>query len=83
MPTCCCSKKGEPLPLDGSTPDVEQVIRKARFKSREAWLDKDGKRFVPEEYFNVGGNTKWYEAALLRVPCTRRGCFRSTCGEAG
>lgn len=59
-------EKGEPLPLDGSTLDVEQVIRKARFKSREAWLDKDGKRFVPEEYFNVGGKTKWYGAALLR-----------------
>ena len=59
-------EKGEPLPRDGSTLDVEQVIRKGRFKSDEVWLDKDGNRFAPEETFNLGGKTKWYGAALLR-----------------
>lgn len=51
-------EKGEALPTDGSTLDVEQVIRQARFKSREVWLNKNGKPFAPEEYFNVGGKTK-------------------------
>jgi choline dehydrogenase-like flavoprotein len=59
-------EKGKPLPRDGSTLDVEQVIRAGRFKSHEPWLDKDGRRFAPEEYFNLGGKTKWYGAALLR-----------------
>jgi choline dehydrogenase-like flavoprotein len=59
-------EKGNPLPRDGSTLDVEQVIRAGRFKSHEPWLDKDGRRFAPEEYFNLGGKTKWYGAALLR-----------------
>jgi choline dehydrogenase-like flavoprotein len=59
-------EKGRPLPRDGSTLDVEQVIRAGSFKSHEPWLDKDGRRFAPEEYFNLGGKTKWYGAALLR-----------------
>jgi len=59
-------EKGEPLPRDGSTLDVEQVIRAGRFKSHEPWLDAHGRRFAPEEYFNLGGKTKWYGAALLR-----------------
>ena len=59
-------EKGNALPRDGSTLDVEQVIRTGHFKSHEPWLDKDGRRFAPEEYFNLGGKTKWYGAALLR-----------------
>jgi choline dehydrogenase-like flavoprotein len=59
-------EKGEPLPKDGSTLDIDQVIRRGRFKSKEPWLDKVGRQFVPEEYFNLGGKTKWYGAALLR-----------------
>jgi len=59
-------EKGEDLPRDGSTLDVEQVIRKGRFKSHETWLDGNGRAFAPEEYFNVGGKTKWYGAAVLR-----------------
>jgi choline dehydrogenase-like flavoprotein len=59
-------EKGEPLPLDGSTLDVDKVIRQGAFKSRETWLDKDGAEFAPEEYFNLGGKTKWYGAAVAR-----------------
>ncbi len=59
-------EKGEDLPTDGSTLDLQKVIRQGVFKSKEPWLDKRGRQFVPEEYFNVGGKTKWYGAALLR-----------------
>ncbi|MGH8694837.1 MAG: FAD-dependent oxidoreductase, partial [Burkholderiales bacterium] len=59
-------EKGRELPMDGSTLDVGQVIREGRFKSHETWLDGDLRKFAPEEYFNVGGKTKWYGAALLR-----------------
>lgn len=59
-------EKGEALPRDGSTLDFRKVIESGVFKSKEPWLDKNGKRFVPEEYFNLGGKTKWYGAALLR-----------------
>jgi choline dehydrogenase-like flavoprotein len=59
-------EKGHELPTDGTTLDVDQVIRQAHFKSREVWLDPKCKEFAPEEYFNIGGKTKWYGAAVLR-----------------
>ena len=59
-------EKGRELPADGTTLDVEQVIRQAHFKSKEIWLDPKRKEFAPEEYFNIGGKTKWYGAAVLR-----------------
>jgi choline dehydrogenase-like flavoprotein len=59
-------EKGGELPHDGSTLDFKQVVQEGVFKSHEPWLDQHGRRFCPEEYFNVGGKTKWYGAALLR-----------------
>jgi choline dehydrogenase-like flavoprotein len=59
-------EKGDRLSSDGSTLDVGKVITEGRFKSRETWRDGKGRALVPEEYFNVGGKTKWYGAALLR-----------------
>jgi choline dehydrogenase-like flavoprotein len=59
-------EKGGELPQDGTTLDLNRVIGQGVFKSKEPWVDKDGRRFVPEEYFNLGGKTKWYGATLLR-----------------
>jgi len=59
-------EKGKDLPTDGSTLDCRRVIHLGQFKSREIWLDRSGKQLIPEEYFNVGGKTKWYGAVLLR-----------------
>ena len=59
-------ERGEPLPSDGSTLDVERVLRLEEFKCREQWLDGSGKQLVPGEFANLGGKTKWYGAALLR-----------------
>ncbi len=59
-------EKGRELPKDGSTLDYHKVIAQGSFKSKEPWLNKQGKIFMPEEYFNLGGKTKWYGAVLLR-----------------
>ncbi len=59
-------EKGGRLPRDGSTLDVQRVVHDGEFKSREEWRDRDGRALVPEEYFNLGGKTKWYGAALAR-----------------
>lgn len=59
-------EKGSRLPRDRSTLDVKQVFREGRFKNREAWVDGYNKEFIPGEFYNVGGKTKWYGAALLR-----------------
>jgi len=59
-------EKGGELPRDGSTLDIRAVVHEGRFKSREPWRDARGMTLHPEEYFNVGGKTRWYGAALLR-----------------
>jgi choline dehydrogenase-like flavoprotein len=59
-------EKGHALPGDGSTLDVDRVVRRGEFLSREPWRDAGGQALVPEEHFNLGGKTKWYGAALLR-----------------
>jgi choline dehydrogenase-like flavoprotein len=74
-------EKGDHLPTDGSTLDIERVVHQGKFLSREPWLDGRGRRIVPEEHFNVGGKTKWYGAALLRfaehefAPDAAHGCL--------
>ena len=73
-------EKGDHLPTDGSTLDIQRVVHQGEFLSHEPWLDGQGRRIVPEEHFNVGGKTKWYGAALLRFaehefrPDTAHGC---------
>jgi choline dehydrogenase-like flavoprotein len=59
-------EKGRHLPKDGSTLDTRQVFKEGKFKNKEPWLDGGGAHLVPDEYYNVGGKTKWYGAALLR-----------------
>ena len=73
-------EKGDHLPTDGSTLDIQRVVHQGEFLSHEPWLDGHGRRIVPEEHFNVGGKTKWYGAALLRfaehefAPDAAHGC---------
>ncbi len=59
-------EKGQALPRDASTLDFAKVVHQSSFKSQETWRDGTGRSFAPEEYFNLGGKTKWYGAALLR-----------------
>lgn len=59
-------ERGERLPRDGSTLDVRQVFGEGRFKNSVPWVDRDNQLLHPDEYYNVGGKTKWYGAALLR-----------------
>jgi len=73
-------EKGGYLPTDGSTLDVERVVTRGEFLSHEPWSDAHGHPLTPQEHFNVGGKTKWYGAALLRMarhefePDVRYGC---------
>jgi choline dehydrogenase-like flavoprotein len=60
-------EKGSHLPVDGSTLDIHRVVHQGAFLSRERWVDGRGRAITPEERFNVGGKTKWYGAALVRM----------------
>ncbi|MDT8383247.1 MAG: GMC family oxidoreductase [Gammaproteobacteria bacterium] len=59
-------EKGGRLPRDGSTLDVRQVFGEGRFGNKQIWRDGRGEVFTPGEFYNLGGKTKWYGAALLR-----------------
>jgi choline dehydrogenase-like flavoprotein len=39
----------------------------ARYNTKESWQDKDGKPLHPHTNYYVGGNTKFYGAALFRL----------------
>jgi len=45
---------------------AKAVFGEARYKAKEPWFDKNGKEFHPGIHYYVGGNTKFYGAALLR-----------------
>lgn len=59
-------EKGPALPRDGSTMDIDTVVRQQRFIDVDPWLDRHGKTVLPQERSNLGGKTKWYGAALMR-----------------
>ena len=44
-------EKGKELPKDGSTLDFEKVINAGIFKSKEPWLNKQGKSVCPGRIF--------------------------------
>jgi choline dehydrogenase-like flavoprotein len=45
----------------------EAVNLKARYNTKEVWRDKHDKELHPHTNYNVGGNTKFYGAALFRL----------------
>ena len=47
--------------------DSRAVNVEGRYQTREVWQDKDGKPLHPHTNYNVGGNTKFYGAALFRL----------------
>lgn len=47
--------------------DPASVFVKGVYNPGEMWRDKDGKEFEPGTHYFVGGNTKFYGAALLRL----------------
>lgn len=47
--------------------DSHAVNVEARYHIKEPWFDKDGKEFHAGAHYFVGGNTKFYGAALIRL----------------
>jgi choline dehydrogenase-like flavoprotein len=47
--------------------DPRAAVSEARYHADESWLDEDGNAFRPGTHYNVGGNTKFYGAALFRL----------------
>lgn len=60
-------ERGDYIPREKENWDTEEVFVKGRYKAKETWLDSKGKEFHPGIHYCVGGNTKVYGAALLRM----------------
>ncbi|KAF3886074.1 MULTISPECIES: GMC oxidoreductase [Nostocales] len=59
-------ERGNFLPREKENWDSKQIFQKQRYYNSELWYDKHGKSFRPVTYYYVGGNTKFYGAALFR-----------------
>lgn len=60
-------ERGDYVPREPANWDSRAVNVEARYQAKEAWHDRDGKPLHPHTNYNVGGNTKFYGAALFRL----------------
>ncbi len=60
-------ERGDYLPREKANWDPGAVFPDERYKTTELWRDAAGHAFRPEMNYYVGGNTKVYGAALLRM----------------
>jgi choline dehydrogenase-like flavoprotein len=60
-------ERGDYVPRERENWDSHAVVREGRYNVTEAWRDKDGREFHAGAHYFVGGNTKFYGAALLRM----------------
>jgi choline dehydrogenase-like flavoprotein len=61
-------ERGGYLPKEKANWDPTAILLEQRYQTQETWLDQQEQEpFKPEAYYNVGGNTKAYGAALQRL----------------
>ena len=61
-------ERGDFLPREKDNWDPAEVYQKSRYYTHaETWVNKAGEEFSPQTCYWVGGNTKVYGAALLRL----------------
>jgi choline dehydrogenase-like flavoprotein len=60
-------ERGNYLRRERENWEAEAVFVEARYQAKEVWHDQHGKPFHPGIHYYVGGNTKMYGAALLRL----------------
>lgn len=59
-------ERGGFVPKEKENWDPHEVVTVGRYRPQEDWFDKDDKPFKPFIHYNVGGNSKFYGAALFR-----------------
>jgi len=60
-------ERGDFVPREKANWDSRAVNVEARYHTREVWRDKDGRPLHPHTNYYVGGNTKFFGAALYRL----------------
>lgn len=57
---------GERLADRPENRDPRAIFQRGFFRPKEQWFEADGTPFNPGNYYNVGGNSKFYGAVLVR-----------------
>jgi choline dehydrogenase-like flavoprotein len=60
-------ERGDYLPRERDNWSSTAVFVQGKYRAPEFWLDRHGEEFPPEVNYYVGGNTKFYGAALFRL----------------
>jgi choline dehydrogenase-like flavoprotein len=60
-------ERGDYVKREQENWDSRVVIYEGKYHTTEPWYDGSGKEFQPGTHYYVGGNTKFYGAALLRM----------------
>ena len=60
-------ERGDFLPQEAENWSAAEVFKKDRYQPQEQWYDNSGDPFRPQTNYWVGGNTKVYGAAMLRM----------------
>ncbi len=60
-------ERGPFLPRELDNWSTEAVFVRGKYLAKEQWYDAHGHEFQPEVNYYVGGNTKFYGAALFRL----------------
>ena len=60
-------ERGDRMPLTEQNRADIDVFQKGRYRSPEQWYDTEGEPFSPQMNYAVGGNTKIYNATLMRM----------------
>ncbi|MBI3785225.1 MAG: GMC family oxidoreductase [Deltaproteobacteria bacterium] len=60
-------ERGAYIPREKENWDSHAVNVEARYHIKEPWFDRHGKEFHAGAHYCVGGNTKFYGAALIRL----------------
>ncbi len=60
-------ERGEYLPREKDNWNSAVVNLQGKYQTKEVWKDREGKALHPHTNYCVGGNTKFYGAALFRL----------------
>ena len=60
-------ERGDYVPREGANWSTRAVNLEGRYQTKEVWRDADGAPLHPHTNYWVGGNTKFYGAALFRL----------------
>src|SRR5262245_19215831 len=60
-------ERGDYVPREKDNWNPRAVNAEGRYQTKEVWRDRNGKELHPHTHYYVGGNTKFFGAALFRL----------------